>query len=80
MYLYHYYDKTIGPFKNLSDISIEEANEVLREIANNKPNVQCAKRQADYMQARLYYENILRNEFTKNTGNILKIRVVEISQ
>ena len=29
MYLYHYYDKTIGPFKNLSDISIEEANEVL---------------------------------------------------
>ena len=70
MYLYHYYDKTIGPFKNLSDISIEEANEVLREIANNKPNVQCAKRQADYMQARLYYENILRNEFTKKGGLI----------
>ena len=70
MYLYYYYDKTIGPFKNLSDISIEEANEVLREIANNKPNVQCAKRQADYMQARLYYENILRNEFTKKGGLI----------
>lgn len=70
MYLYHYYDKTIGPFKNLSDISIEQANEVLREIANNKPNVQCAKRQADYMQARFYYENILRNEFTKKGGLI----------
>ena len=23
MFLYHYYDKTIGPFKNLSDLSIE---------------------------------------------------------
>lgn len=72
MYLYHYYDKTIGPFKNLSDISIEEANKVLCEIANTKPNVQCAKRRADYMQARAYYENILRNEFMKKGGLIIR--------
>lgn len=65
MFLYHYYDKTIGPFRSLSDVSLEEANEVLREIAISKPNVQCAKRQPDYMQARIYYENILRNEFAK---------------
>lgn len=70
MYLYHYYDKTIGPFKNLSELSIETANEVLNKIAITKPNVQCAKRQADYMQARLYYENILRNEFQKKGGVI----------
>ena len=54
MYLYHYYDKTIGPFKNLSDLDIEEANRVLQEIAITKPAVQCAKRSADYMQARAY--------------------------
>ena len=65
MYLYHYYDKTIGPFKNLSDLDIEDANRVLQEIAITKPAVQCAKRSADYMQARAYYENILRNEFQK---------------
>lgn len=70
MYLYHYYDKTIGPFKNLSDLSIEEANKVLQEIAIEKPNVQCAKRNADYMQARVYYEDILRNEFKKKGGLI----------
>lgn len=70
MYLYHYYDKTVGPFKNLSDLSIHEANSVLKEIAITKPNVQCAKRQADYMQARVYYENILRNEFKKKGGLI----------
>lgn len=23
MYLYHYYDKTIGPFNNLSDVKID---------------------------------------------------------
>lgn len=44
MLLYHYYDKIIGPFKNLSDLPIEQANRVLQEIAITKPNVQCAKR------------------------------------
>jgi len=70
MYLYHYYDKSIGPFKNLSDISIEEANKVLRDIANTKPDVQCAKRQENYMQMRHYYEDILRSEFIKKGGVI----------
>ncbi len=72
MYLYHYCDKTIGPFKNLSDLSIEEANKVLQEIAITKPNAQCAKRHTDYMQARVYYENILRNEFKKKGGLIAR--------
>ena len=70
MFLYHYYDKNIGPFKNLSDLSLDEANRVLQEIAITKPNVQCAKRNSDYMQARAFYENILRNEFKKKGGLI----------
>lgn len=72
MFLYHYYDKNIGPFRNLSELSMEDANRVLREIAITKPNVQCAKRNADYMQARAYYENILRNEFQKKGGVICR--------
>lgn len=70
MFLYHYYDKNIGPFKNLSDLSIKDANRVLQEIAIAKPNIQCAKRNSEYMQARLYYENILRNEFKRKGGLI----------
>ena len=70
MFLYHYYDKTIGPFKNLSDLDREEADKVLQQIAITKPNVQCAKRSADYMQARAYYENILRTEFQKKGAYI----------
>ena len=70
MFLHHYYDKTIGPFKNLSDLDREEADKVLQQIAITKPNVQCAKRSADYMQARAYYENILRTEFQKKGGYI----------
>lgn len=70
MFLYHYYDENIGPFKNLSDLSSDEANRVLQEITITKPNVQCAKRNSDYMQARYYYENILRDEFKKKGGLI----------
>lgn len=72
MFLYHYFDKTIGPFKNLSDLSVEEANKVLQKIAIDKPNVQCAKRNADYMKARSYYESILRDEFQKKGGLIYR--------
>ena len=71
MNLYHYYDKTVGSFKNLSDNSIDNANKILREIAITKPNVQCSKRSSDYMYYRLNYENILRTEFTK-MGGIIK--------
>ena len=28
MVLYHYFDKKIGPFRNLSDLSEEEANQM----------------------------------------------------
>ena len=72
MYLYHYYEKTSQPFLNLSDLSIEEANQVLENIKKTKPNAQCAKRQDDYMKARLYYENILREEFLKKGGKITR--------
>lgn len=70
MLLYHYFDKTIGPFKNLSDLSMNDANKVLQEITSTKPTTQCAKRNSDYMQARAYYENILRSEFLKKGGFI----------
>lgn len=44
MYLYHYFDKTTGPFRNLSDLSIEQAKSVLDTIKTTKPDSQCAKR------------------------------------
>lgn len=32
MYLYHYYDKETGPFRNLSELSREGAEKVLKTI------------------------------------------------
>lgn len=70
MYLYHYYDKKVGPFRNLSDLPVDEAADILDRIRNDKPATQCAKRQKTYMQDRLYYEKILREEFLKKGGKI----------
>jgi hypothetical protein len=72
VFLYHYFDETIGPFVNLSDIAIDEAKAVLDSIKKQKPNVQCALRQASYMEDRYYYEDILRTEFAKKGGIIKK--------
>ena len=70
MNLYHYYDSKVGPFVNLSDVPIDEANAVLDKIKELKPNSQSAKRDPEYMNRRLMYEEILRREFSKKGGII----------
>lgn len=70
MFLYHYYDAKIGPFKNISDLSVDDAKQLLDEIKKERPDCQCAKRQESYVEDRIYYEDILRNEFQKKGGRI----------
>lgn len=72
MYLYHYYDKTVGPFRNISDLSDEAANSLLQDIKRTKPASFCARRNDDYMALRRHYESILRGEFLKKGGRIYR--------
>jgi len=72
LYLYHYFDKSVGPFFSLSDLLLDEAKAILDRIKETKPNTMCARRQPEYMENRLYYEEILRNEFKKKGGLILR--------
>ena len=50
MFLYHYYDAKIGPFKNISDLSVDDAKQLLDEIKKERPDCQCAKRQESYVE------------------------------
>lgn len=68
MYLYHYFERAIGPFKNLSDLSINEAEEVLKKIRNARPSSQAAQRDTDYMNRRVNYEALVRNLFIEKGG------------
>ena len=70
MFLYHYFDKTVGAFVSLSDLSVDEANNIIYNIKKEKPNVMCAQRQPEYMERRRYFEEILKTEFTKKGGII----------
>lgn len=70
MFLYHYFDKSTGPFVSLSDMPIEDAKTMLDRIKKERPNGQSAKRHPTYMEDRLYYEEILRTEFLKKGGII----------
>jgi len=70
MYLYHYYDKDMGPFRNLSELTDDEVTGVTKVIAATKKGAFCNQRNADYMKKRRYYEAILREEFLKKGGNI----------
>jgi hypothetical protein len=70
MNLYHYFDKSVGAFVSLSDLPIDEAKKILNVIKKSKPNVQCAARQASYMERRHEIEEILRTEFAKKGGTV----------
>lgn len=68
MFLYHYFDKTVGAFKNISDISVNEAKAVLDDIKRTKPNAQSAMRHDKYVEYRRNCEKIIRTEFIKKGG------------
>jgi hypothetical protein len=73
IFLYHYFDSTIGPFVSLSDMSIDEAKAILNEIKTIKPNSQSAQRHDKYVEYRHNCENIIRTEFERKGGIIKRI-------
>ncbi len=70
MLLYHYYEKKNGPFRSISELSDEQANEVLERIRVEKPDAFISKRPEDYVQKRRKFEKILLEEFRKKGGLI----------
>ena len=68
MKLYHYYEKVMGPFKSISDLPDEEAEQILKNIRMEKPDIFLAMRPDDYLLKRRRFEEILRNEFIKSGG------------
>lgn len=72
MLLYHYFEKKIGAFKNLSDLPLSEAEEVLKKIKNVRPSSLAAGRDENYMSRRLKYETLARNLFIEKGGKPIR--------
>lgn len=72
MYIYHYYDRDLGPFKNISELPDEEAEKIMQRLKAEKSNAFCNQRNEEYLEKRRYYEDILRREFLKKRRNNYK--------
>ncbi|KUP20519.1 hypothetical protein [Paenibacillus sp. DMB5] len=66
--LYHYYEKALGPFRNLSDLPAAEAEEVLGAIRREK-EVMASRRPEGYLERRRELEQLARELFTAKGGN-----------
>lgn len=53
MRLYHYFEKEKGPFCSLSDLSLEDAENVLNEI-KKRNQIYAAKRDENYIKRRMF--------------------------
>jgi hypothetical protein len=72
LFLYHYFEKKIGPFKNLSDLHINEAQEVIEKIKKDRPSSLAAARDENYMKRRVDYEILAMKLFIEKGGKPLR--------
>ena len=68
MFLYHYYEKALGPFRSLSSLPKKEAEGVLSYIRKIRPHTMAAARDEEYMERRLAYEKTAYDLFVSRGG------------
>lgn len=70
-YLYHYFERKVGPFVSLSDLSIEEAQQIQNRL---KIENKCfaAQRNERYLARRQYLEQLVRTMFIEKGGKPIR--------
>ncbi|GIP31927.1 hypothetical protein [Paenibacillus sp. J2TS4] len=71
--LFHYYERETGPFRNLSDLSLDEARDVLHELRQSG-EVFSSQRSDDYMEIRRDLEDRARELFIRKGGQPIRKR------
>jgi hypothetical protein len=71
-YLYHYYERERGPFKNLSDLPIKDAQVILDNLKKDNTTL-AAQRYDGYLERRRELENSVRNIFISKGGKPIRI-------
>jgi hypothetical protein len=67
-FLCHYYEATDGPFRNLSDLPLAEAEAVLQQIRRAAGRRFASQRPADYLLVRQQLEDQVRQRFIAKGG------------
>lgn len=66
LYFYHYYEKETGPFVNLSELSLDDAQKIQDGL--KKDPVFAAQRNTRYLSRRRYLEQLVRELFIDKGG------------
>jgi len=69
----HYYEASQGPFRSLSDLSLEEAESILQRI-RQEGRVFASKRNTDYLGIRKSLEERIRQLFIEKGGQPKRLR------
>jgi len=72
-FLCHYYEATDGPFRNLSDLPLTEAEMVLQQIRHSGDRF-ASQRTDDYLSVRRELENQVRMMFIAKNGHPIRLR------
>ncbi|GHO95139.1 hypothetical protein KSF_051870 [Reticulibacter mediterranei] len=67
LFLYHYFEATHGPFRNLSDLESEAAEAILQQL-RDEGNCFAARRAPDYLRIRRELEERIRALFVQKRG------------
>ncbi|MEU4601439.1 hypothetical protein AB0F43_00535 [Kribbella sp. NPDC023972] len=71
--LHHYYEHECGPFRNLSDLPVEEAEAVQRRL-KERGDVFASRRTDDYLTIRRQLESRARELFIRKGGEPVRAR------
>ena len=69
--LFHYYDLSVGPFRNISHLSDDEAQAVLERIRRENRGF-AAGRRPEYLARRRELEAVARSELVRKSGSPLR--------
>jgi hypothetical protein len=72
-FLSHYYDAACGPFRNLSDLPLVEAERVQAEL-RERGGTFASQRNADYLSIRRMLEDRVREAFIEKGGKPERVR------
>jgi hypothetical protein len=71
--VHHYYERELGPFRNLSDLPVEEAEAVMQAL-RERGDVFASRRSTDYLTVRRDLEDRARDLFARKGGMPVRAR------
>lgn len=72
IYLYHYFERSVGPFISLSDLKVEDAMIIQTQLDIKNKTFHAGNRSIKYYERRKYLEQLVRTMFIEKGGKPIR--------